>query len=83
MTYGITAGVVNTSGFNAGGINIFLVKGIVQQEFTTVENSISQKVFLSHWTVDIVFLNVKGTCSLYDKNWFLRLKQNYVAHSVP
>ncbi len=48
MTYGITAGVVNTSGFNAGGINIFLVKGIVQQEFTTVENSISQKVFLSH-----------------------------------
>ncbi len=42
------------------------LKGIVQREITGVENVISQKKFLSHWSADILFWNLKGTCSL---NW--------------
>ncbi len=38
--------------------------GIVQWELTWVENFSSRKVLLSHWTADILFLNLKETCSL-------------------
>ncbi len=43
------------------------LKGIVQRKLTGVESDINQKVFLSHWTADIYFLNFKGTCFLNSK----------------
>ncbi len=43
------------------------LKGTVQRKLTGVESDINQKVFLSHWTADIYFLNFKGTCSLNSK----------------
>ncbi len=38
------------------------LKGLSNEKLTGVESDISQKVFLSHWTDDISFLNSKGTC---------------------
>jgi hypothetical protein len=42
-------------------------KGIVPRESTEVESGISRKVFLSHWTADILFFNLKRTCFLNRK----------------
>ncbi len=42
-------------------------KGIVQQKSAGVESGISRKVFLSHWTADILFFNLKRTFSLNRK----------------
>jgi hypothetical protein len=44
-----------------------LLKGTVQQKLTGVESDINRKVFLSHWTADISFLNFQGACSLNSK----------------
>ncbi len=45
----------------------YTFKGTVQRKLTGVESDINRKVFLTHWTADISFLNVKGTCSLNSK----------------
>jgi hypothetical protein len=56
--------------------------GMVQRESTGVESGISPKVFLSHWTADILFFNLKKTCSLNHKKQFQRLKPKYVAYPI-
>ncbi len=43
------------------------LKGTVQRKLTGVQSDINRKVFLSHWTADISFLNFKGSCSLISK----------------
>ncbi len=58
-------------------------KGTVQRKLTGVESDINQKVFLSHLTADISFLNFKGTCSLNSKKPVSGMKPKYVAYPIP
>ncbi len=55
-------------------LHLSIFKGIVQRKSTGVECGISRKVFLSHWTADILFFNLKRTFSLNRKKPVLAAK---------
>jgi hypothetical protein len=58
------------------------LKGTVQRKLRGVKYYINKKVFFSHWTADILFLNLKGTGSLNRKTCFSGLKTINVAFPV-
>ncbi len=56
-----------TQAKNVTQVAFFTVKGTVQRKLRGVEYYINKKVYFSHWTADILFLNLKGTGSLNRK----------------